>query len=310
MIASRISGAVSLGLLLILPGEAVKSANPAEKIAIDPSPTPGRVHANTNFPVSPIQIAQCRTGRTTNPRGPEDALIPYTISPRNTAVLSDRPDLRWNAVLGVNQYKVTLMNGETILWTKEVQTNRIPYPADAEPLKPGIHYSLVVEASNGHISTEEKTQPSFYLLPAPQAAIVQQAETQLAQLTSPETALLRANLYAGSELHSEASKTLETIVAQGTTSAMIYRQLGDGYARSGLSLEAEDRYLKAIPLAANDLEEQARIQDALGELYEAIENNQEAIKYLTQAKESYEQLNNQLKAKEMQERLTNLSTQA
>lgn len=303
MIATRVSEAVSLGLLLMLPGEAVLSVDRSgisagtDRSIEDLTATPG------------FRVAQCRTGRTANPRGPEDAFVPYVISPRNTAVLSDRPDLRWNAVPGVSQYKVSLMNGETVLWTKEVQTNRITYPIDGEPLKPGIHYSLVVQASNNRISTEAEA-PSFYLLSAPQAAIVRQAEPLLAAPASPESALLQANFYTGSELYSEAIKTLEAIAAEGNASAMLYRQLGDGYARSGLSIEAEDSYLKAIPLAADNLEEQARIQAALGELYEAIEQTQEAVKYFTQAKESYEQLNNQLKAKEMQERLTNLSSQA
>lgn len=315
MIVSRVGGAVSLGLLLILPGEAIGSGNIAET-AIDPSLIPGEVQsANPNFPISPnppispIQLAQCRNGRTANPRGPEDALVPYVISPRNTAVLSDRPDLRWNAVPGVNQYQVSLMNGETLLWTKEAPTSRISYPTDAEPLKPGIHYRLVIEAANGRISTEEEPITSFTLLSESQAAIVQQAEAQFAPPTTLETALPRANFYAGFELYSEAINTLETIVAEGTTSATLYRQLGDWYTRSGLSLEAEDRYLRAIPLAANDLAEQARIQAALGELYEAIAP-QEAAKYLTQAKESYEKLDNQLKAKEMQERIINLSAEA
>ena len=65
----------------------------------------------------------------------------------------------------------------------------------------------------------------------------------------------------------------------------------------------------SLPLAEGNLEEQARIQANLGELYGAIEQNQEAVRYLTQAKESYEQLNNQFKVQEMQERMTDLSAQ-
>lgn len=300
MKSTVINGAVSLGLLLVLPGEAtVVSTNYSVEETTSPRPI-----AHSSF-----LIAQCRTGRTANARGPEDTLIPYVVSPRNTAMLSDRPELRWNAVPGVDRYTVSLMNGETIVWTKEVQTNRIAYPVEVEPLQSGIHYSLVVKAANGRTSTEEDTEPSFYLLPAAQAVVIKQAETRLAeQATSETTALLQANLYAGSELYGEAIETLETVIDQGTSSAILYRQLGDWYGRLYLYLRAENYYLQAIPLAEGNLEEQARIQSALGELYEAIEQNQEAVKYFTQALENYEKLNNQFKVKEMREQIDSFSS--
>lgn len=288
MKSTTVSGLVSLGLLLVIPGEATV-------ISVD------RPSADS------VLVAQCRTGRTARPRGPEDAFIPYVISPRNTAVLSDRPQLRWNAVPGIDRYTVSLMNGDTVVWTKEMQTNQIAYPAEVEPLQSGINYTLAVEAANGRTSNEEDIEPSFYLLSADQAAIVRQAEPVLSEQSAPETAaLLQANLYAGSELYGEAIATLETLLNQGTESAIVYRQLGDWYEQSGLYLRAESNYLKALPLTESNLEEQARIQATLGELYGAIEQNQEAVRYLTQAKESYEQLNNQLKVEEMQEQLTNL----
>jgi hypothetical protein len=292
-------GVVSMGLLLILPGDVAWLA-----FANHP--------AVSGFELdrAELLVAQCRGGRMGRARGPEDALIPYVISPRNTAVLSDRPDLSWNPIAGVSQYTVSLMNGDTTIWTKEVNTNRITYPTDANTLQPGIDYTLVITAGNGRASTEEDTQPAFHLLSPTKAATVRQAETLLAaQSATEETALLKADFYTGAELYSEAINTLEALVNQGTSSATVYRQLGDLYARSDLNIRAEPYYLDAIPLAAENLEEQARTQAALGELYVAIEQNQEAAKYFTQAKENYEKLNNQLKVKEMQEQLANLTAQ-
>lgn len=289
-------GVISMGLLLVLPSETswLPSADRPSII-------------RTEFDQAEFLIAQCG-GRRGRARGPEDALIPYVISPRNTAVLSDRPQLRWNAVPGVDRYTVNLMNGETIIWTKEVQTNQIAYPEEVEPLQPGINYTLAVKAANGRASTEEDTEPSFHLLSSTKAEAVRQAETLLSsQSATEDTVLLKADFYTGSELYSEAINTLEALVSQGTPSAIIYRQLGDLYARLDLNIRAEPYYLDAIPLAQDNLEEQARAQAALGELYVAIEQNQEAQKYFTQAKKNYEKLNNQLKVKEMQEQLADLT---
>lgn len=285
-------GVASMGLLLILPGETLFF------------PSVDRPSTLTEY-----RLAQCRTGRTANPRGPEDALIPYAISPRNTAVSNNRPNLRWNAIAGVDRYTVSLMNGDTMIWTKEVNTYKIAYPADVEALQPGIDYTLVIRAANGRASTEEDTEPSFHLLSATKAEAIRQAETLFAAQSDTEnTALLKADFYTGAELYSKAIDTLEAVVTQGTQSATVHRELGDLYARSNLNIRAEPYYLDAIPLVEGDLEEQARIQAALGELYAAIEQDQEAVKYLTQAKESYEQLNNQLKVKEMQKQIDGLSS--
>lgn len=291
-------GVVSMGLLLILPGDAAWLAF-ANRPAV----------SGFEFDSAEVLVAQCRGGRRGRARGPEDALIPYVISPRNTAVLSDRPDLSWNPIAGVNQYTVSLRNGDTEIWTKEVNTNKTAYPADVNALQSGIDYTLVVKAGNGRASTEEDTEPTFYLLSPTKAATVRQAETLLAtQSATEDTALLKADFYTGAELYSEAINTLEALVNQGTSSATVYRQLGDLYARSNLNIRAEPYYLDAIPLAEGNLEEQARTQAALGELYVAIEQNQEAAKYFTQAKENYTKLGNQYQVKQLEIQLEQLNS--
>ena len=269
---------------------------------------PGEVSLDRPFPTPEYLLAQrCRVGRTANPRGPEDALIPYVISPRNTAVLSDRPSLHWNPIAGVDRYTVSVRNGDSVIWTKEVNTNIITYPAEMDALESGIDYTLVIEAANGRSSTEEDTELSFHLLPSTRAEVVRQAQSLFAsQATTEEAALLQADFYTGSELYSEAIDTLKILI-ETTQSPTIHRQLGDLYARSSLYLWAEPRYLSAVSLAEEDLEEQARAQAALGELYVAIELNQEAVRWFTQAMESYKELDNQFKVRELQERVANLS---
>lgn len=253
------------------------------------------------------RLAQCGRGRTVRARSPQDALVPYVVSPRDTAILHDRAELRWNPVPGGNRYTVSLLNGETVIWTKEATTNQMPYPTDVAALQPGIDYTLVINASNGHSSTEDEAEQAFRLLSATEAKVVQQANALLVPSNTDETALLQANLYAGSGLYSDAIATLEERVRQGSQSATVHRQLGDLYAQTGLTLLAESIYLPALSLAANDLEEQAKIQSGLGNLYEAIGEQREAVRWLTEAKQSYEKLDNQYQVRQLEQRLQSVN---
>lgn len=262
---------------------------------------------NPNVIESDILLAQCG-GRTRRPRGPLDPLIPYLISPRNTWLLIDRPLLRWNSVAGADRYTVSLLNGETVLWTKEANTNQIVYPEDEAALQPGIDYTLLVKTTDRSSQEDEAEFQSFRLLPSAEAEVVKQAESLLpAEPTTDEAALLKANVYSGVELYSDAIATLEARVAQGTQSAIVYRELGKLYARAELSLLAENRYLQAVTLAEGNLEEQAIVQAALGELYGTIQEDREAVRWLTQAKESYTTLGNQYQVQQLDAQLQQLS---
>ena len=105
-----------------------------------------------------------KTGFNRTTRGGDNQEIPFIISPRSTAVLTDRPKLRWNAVSGVTNYTVSIEDqrvGKGKIWTTEVSSpgvaypNQPPgdsvvkyvevdYPADASPLEPGVDYLVIV----------------------------------------------------------------------------------------------------------------------------------------------------------------------
>jgi tetratricopeptide (TPR) repeat protein len=294
-----VKGAMMTGLLLVIPAITSPGISAVQELnSVSPA-----IETTAEY-----LIAQCRSARTANPRGPEDALIPYVLSPRNTAVLSDRPDLRWNKVLGATQYTVTLKNGETPLWTQQVNTDAIPYPSDAPALQPGINYTLEVKTSTDRASTEEDTQTTFYRLTDAEADRIRQAESQFNN-ASESIALLKADFYMGSELYAAAIDTLESLIQQGSQNPIVYRKLADLYAQANVNLRAEPYYQQALPFAAGNLPEQARIQASLAEVYIRLDVRSQAIEWLTQAKESYEKLGNQAKVKELQQKLTDLSTQ-
>ena len=106
-------------------------------------------------------------------RGGEKSNIPFIISPRSTAILNDRPTLRWNAMTGVTNYTVSLEDqriGKGNLWTTEASDSgqeyfnqpsgspsmryiEVNYPADAPSLEIGVKYLAIV-------TTKQKVKPT------------------------------------------------------------------------------------------------------------------------------------------------------
>ncbi|MEG4276730.1 tetratricopeptide repeat protein [Microcoleus sp. MON1_C1] len=250
-----------------------------------------------------IFLANCDE-YTADPRGPLDALIPYIISPRRTLLLNDRPKLRWNKVPGVDSYTVSLVKGDRAIWETKLNGNELVYPA-APQLKPGIEYLLVVKAENGRTSEEEKLRDrSFRMLPTTEKQFVIGAIDLIEdrKIADKTKALQRAYFYIGSDLKSEAIETLEALVATGIQEALAYRKLGELYWQEGVTLLAENHYLKAHELAsaAKDIGEQAQLEEALGEIYVAIGEKQEAVRWLTQAINSHKALGNTQRVKEIE----------
>lgn len=294
---------VGLGMvLLILPSEAARVPFSSQVGSTSPSVDELSTDA---------WLAQCRSGRTSRPRGPLDVTIPYVISPRNTSLLNDRPSFVWNNVAGVNQYTISLQNGETVVWTKTVNTSTMPYPEEEAALQPGIDYTLLIETDSGSVSTADEEVQSFRLLPTGEAQAVKQSEAVLAaQPATDDAALLQASLYEGVGVYDAAIATLEARISEGTQSVTVYREVGNLYAQLGLPLLAESHYLDAVNLAGPNLEELAIVQAALGELYITIEDAREAVRWLTQAKESYAALGNQYQVDQLSDRLSELNSSA
>ncbi|MEG4272325.1 MULTISPECIES: tetratricopeptide repeat protein [unclassified Microcoleus] len=247
---------------------------------------------------------------TADPRGPLDVLIPYIISPRRTLLLNERPKLRWNKVPGVNNYTVSLVKGERTIWETKVNGNEVVYPGTLQ-LEPGFEYLLVVKAENGRTSDEEKLPArSFRMLPTTEKQLVKGAIEQIDSQKIAETtkALQRAYFYIGSDLKSEAIETLEALVARGFQEAIAYRKLGDLYWQEGVTLLAESNYLQAHKLAsaAKDIGEQAQLEEALGELYGAIGEKQEAVRWLMRATNSHKALGNTPRVKEIETQIAKL----
>ncbi|MCP2730033.1 hypothetical protein [Limnofasciculus baicalensis] len=218
--------------------------------------------------------------------------IPYIISPRRTAILNDKPILRWNPVPGAKVYTVNV-EGKGVKWTTKVGDTQIIYPGEP-PLKPDTPYLLTVEADTGVSSLDEPVSVggiNFTLLEAQKAQEIRTQSAQIAQQSWNEEAkaIAVANLYSKNSLNGEAIATLES---SGIHTAPIYRQIGHRYFYYlALIPQAKEYYTKAITIAdSEDIEEQTQIQYSLGKVEVALGNKDEAVRWFTLALKGYQML--------------------
>lgn len=265
-------------------GDTLQAANGGQALILCADSTiqsvnPGEERSNS-CPDATKQV-ECTEGTYKCPhRGDEIAWtdeIPYIISPRRTAILDDKPMLRWNPVPGAKSYTVNV-EGEGVNWTTQVSATQIVYSGQP-PLKPGSHYRLSVVADTGASSVDEPVSPgglNFKRLDTDRAKLVQVAAAKIAQQkwTDEAKALALANLYTKNGLIADAIATLEKLINSGVQTAPIYRTLGELYLDYlGLVPQASVYYSKAVNLIdTKDVEEQTAVQEGLARVQQSLKN--------------------------------------
>ena len=259
-----------------------------------------------------------------------DSSIPYLISARRTLILDRQPTFRWNSVPEASYYTISLRSSAGLIWQQKVSEKEIVYPGEPS-LEPGELYSLTIESDTGSSSLDENVSGlEFVLLSNSDLKQVQTYVEQLTNLDLSDTAeaLALANFYADYILTSDSAQAynltaedlatysltakaieiLEALVAQSITTPAAYRMLGDLYWQSGLQLLAEAQYLKVVALAqeSKDLEERAKAQFGLAEMYVVLDKLEETDKWLRQAKQSYVELGDRDNAILIEEQLEEL----
>jgi Tetratricopeptide repeat len=238
-------------------------------------------------------------------RAPNET-IPYIVSPRNTALLTNRPIFRWNAVPGATRYQVRVQDaGLTLDWQTETSDTKIEYPGEP-PLQPDSYYLLIVKTDTGKSSEEEQgSDLSFTLLDVQKAKSVRTEVVKLKQqqLTQEAEGLALAYLYQSYNLKAEAIELLEGLVKQGSQTGTVYQLLGNLYLQVGLSQQAKSPYLKALEIAqrTEDVEGKAEAQVGLGQVEYGLGKKTEAIEWLTQAQTNYQKLGDKSKVQEVQQ---------
>lgn len=261
--------------------------------------------ASNGCPLPPPLQPRC--GNTLCPRGGAIVLnpdIPYIISPRRTTLLTDKPILRWNSVLGAKSYTVSVKGeSEGDSWKIETNSNEVVY-SGKQPLKPGVYYQLIVEADTGRSSQEEGVSGlGFQILNDSESQLIKVAAQKLEaeELNEDAKALSLAYLYIRNDLIADAIATIEPLVNKRSKTPAVYSLLGNLYQQVGLSPLAEPLYLKALALASTrDIELQATTAVALAEIYAANEKTDKAIEYLDLALTKYKVLGDKERIKEVE----------
>ncbi len=250
--------------------------------------------------------APCQTGRPPRPwsdvaalRGEQDDQIPYVVHPRNTALMSHRPRLRWHPLPGVDSYTVALISDDgRDRPPVEVGDDQAAWPVDWPPLEADATYVLVVEGGGARSDrgNEQHAGLGFWLLSDAEAEVVGALESRLRArpISSTATALLVAELYLSHELRAEATELLEDL-ATSSRAASVWLALGQTYLEAGLTSEAGSALDQAIAAAQGtgqqEIEAAARVGLALVARTQDDATTAEA--HLSAARLLYEQIGDQ-----------------
>ncbi len=255
---------------------------------------PGISHGVSNGCPSPAEPALERGESLIGPtRTNVDSLIPYIITPRATLIKDANPLLKWNSVPGAASYNVQIV-GDEVIWETKTSKSEIEYPGDPM-LVPGEGYLLVVEVENGRTSKDKGAAGlGFQLLTEGDRLALEVGITKIRGLGLTVEAEVYAisQYYFSNELYAEGALMLEEILSGEQVSAAPNRILGDLYLGIGLTRLAEEHYLISYNLAEsnNELENQALVAAGLGEVYQALGNDEESIRWLEIAIKQYEGL--------------------
>ena len=232
----------------------------------------------------------------------EEALakLPYLITPRNTFILTNTPQLRWNAISGASSYTVSI---DRVNWQEQTNNTEITYTGGTL-LKTGRRYRVTIKADNGATSTDEAVVGFQVLDESTQQTVLEAVKTIEQQTLSPEEkGILLAKLYRGYKLYADAVEVLEELVTQESQEVTVYQLLGKTYLDTGLPQLAKGYYEKALDLANNseNIVLQADLASGLGIAYGNLGEKEKAVELLEKAKVIYEELGDKELSKELAE---------
>ena len=305
----------SVGLILSFEDRLEVAANASVKVYCSNLKTwtfkPGRYIVSSGCPLGNPVIRLPNSNNTTRrPTGNTEtalAKLPYLITPRETAILTNRPRLRWNAVSGATNYTVNI---DGVSWEAQTNKTEMVYPGQL-PLEAGRRYRVTIKADNGESSTDDALVGFTILDEQTKKTVLDAVKTVQQQQLSPEEAgLVLAHLYRGYKLYGDAVEVLEGLVKQGGRVATVYQLLGDTYLEIGLPQLAKKTYENGLKLATNteNLAVQAEIQSGLGMAYRLLGNKDEAIRWLKKAKLGYGELGDTSQVQKLDETINLILT--
>lgn len=244
-------------------------------------------------------------------RGEEEAGlgVPILLSPRNTAVLSSRPEIVWSQVSGATDYSIEILGGVNVsLSLRAIQASCEPMsekwggravcsaafpssPSGAE-IPPGGRVAVTVKARRGIASPLRWESEVLWIqrLPAGQEAKVRKRLADQAGLSVGETArhLLAAGIYAENKLYADAIAAYRDALAGGDLPE-VRVTLGDVYFVIGLLSMADRSYREALS-SSQDPAVRAGAELGLGRIEYARRSYERAIEHFHKARKLYKSL--------------------
>lgn len=258
----------------------------------------------------------CQAGRPPRPwpdaaalRGEVDTTIPYVIYPRDSALLTDRPPLRWNNLSGVRTYTISLLGNDGLERPPiEVDGAHTSWPEAWPPLEMDSTYVLLVEGGGRRSNEYNETNAGlgFWLLPAEEAEEVRAQEDRLRArpLEARAVDLLVAELYRSYGLYTEATILL-TSLAVDEPAAAVWLKLGQLFLKTDLVVPAHVALQQAVAAAQDTAERAIEAEAHLGVgLAARLMNDEKAAQeHLQAARALYEQIGDQDGVEQVEQRL-------
>jgi hypothetical protein len=237
-----------------------------------------------------------------------DLMVPYIISPRDTAVIEAQPLLRWNPVPGSKNYRVAV-TGPEVNWETTVSETQVKYGGSSMPLKPGIRYRVTITAENGE-SSQKNGVTGFSRL---ENELAQQVQTDIAtvqqqDLSEEVKVLTIAHLESSNKLYAAAIDRLTQWIGQGNRSAAAQYLLGDLYFKVDLPQLAREPYVEGLALMRQNknLAGEAAILNNLGDVDQSLGKLRDAISWLEEAQKIYRELENGERVQAIENQLADL----
>jgi hypothetical protein len=264
--------------------------------------------------VNPIKILDdgldhsipCQSGSIPRPwedisvlRGETNNRIPYILYPRNTALLTDKPLLKWQPISGIETYTVLLISDDNQMRPSlQVSGSEANWPSNWPPMEQDSIYVLQVEGggSNSNTNNPNNNGLGFWLLPIEKLEEVKIIEFYLRSQNLSSSAIERlvAELYLNYGLYGEAAQLLNQILTKANYAA-VWLTLGQIYLNMGLVQEAQMTFNQALINARSggEMEIEAETNVGLGLSAWILNDKDEAIAYYLEAKSIFKQLGHQ-----------------
>lgn len=237
--------------------------------------------------------------------------IPYLITPRNTRLLTNTPEIRWSPLANAETYHVQLFNGGVLSWERQGVTETTVTPP---PLAPGAYVVCITPLDQAGHSISFPRDPipqEFEILTEEEIASIEEQRDALTRLSTDngmETDVVdyqRVIYYTQVRLYTDAIRTLQALLAFNVYEAQTdplslpqptetlvgspapYLYLGELYNAVSLPIETRNSFEAALTIAQQINDEEATAM-ARAHLAELTPDHEPAVAYYREAIEFFE----------------------